>query len=338
MQKHNILDFEKQLAELDKLIVEYENAKGVSEDERSENLAKLHADRHELLVRVYSKLTPWDEVLLARLPQRPYSLDYIRQLFEEFTELRGDRLAGDDQAIVGGPARFRGRPVMIVAQQKGRDIKERVARNFGMPRAEGYRKALRLMKMAEKLGLPVVTFIDTPGADPNLSSEEHGIAAAIADNLMAMSTLATPIVSVIIGEGGSGGALGIGVADRTLMLEHAIYSVIAPEGCAAILDVFGRNPERKDEAAAALQVSARSVLGLGLVDEVLPEPLGAAHRDPETTAQTIGQALQRTLDELADLEIAELVESRYQKLRAFGRYLTFPSSAELTADAPVQAA
>ncbi|HEX5322486.1 MAG TPA: carboxyl transferase domain-containing protein, partial [Capsulimonadaceae bacterium] len=184
MQKHNILDYEKQLAGVDKLIVDYQNAKGVSEKERKAKLEELRGERQRLLEKIFAQLSPWDEVLLARHPQRPYSLDYIRLLFEEFTELRGDRLAGDDQAIVGGPARFQGRPVMVVAQQKGRDLKERVLRNFGMARPEGYRKALRLMRMAQKLGLPVVTFIDTPGADPNVSSEEHGISAAIAENLM----------------------------------------------------------------------------------------------------------------------------------------------------------
>jgi acetyl-CoA carboxylase carboxyl transferase subunit alpha len=337
MQKHSILDFEKQLADLDKLITDYQNAKGVSEKERKANLAGLHSKRQELLGRMYEHLTPWDEVWLARHPQRPYSLDYIRILFEEFTELRGDRLAGDDQAIIGGPARFMGRSIMVVGQQKGRDLKDRQNRNFGMPRAEGYRKALRLMKMAEKLGLPVVTLIDTPGADPNVSSEEHGISAAIAENLMQMSVLRTPIVSVIIGEGGSGGALGIGVADRVLMLEHAIYSVIAPEGCAAILETFGRDPTRGNEAAEAMRVTAASALELGLIDEVLPEPLGAAHRDLDTTAAAIGAALTKHLDLLIGLAPEDLVEERYQKLRAYGRYLT-QAAPNATTPASVEAA
>lgn len=337
MQQHSILDFEKQLAELDRLITEYQNAKGVSEKERKANLAGLHSKRQELFGRMYEHLTPWDEVWLARHPQRPYSLDYIRILFEEFTELRGDRLAGDDQAIIGGPARFLGRSVMVVGQQKGRDLKERQNRNFGMPGAHGYRKALRLMKMAQKLRLPVVTFIDTPGADPNVSSEEHGISAAIAQNLMEMSVLRTPIVSIIIGEGGSGGALGIGVADRVVMLEHAIYSVIAPEGCAAILETFGRDPSRANEAAAAMKVTAASALELGLIDEVLPEPLGAAHRDPEATAATIGASLQKHLETLTALAPDKLVEERYQKLRAIGRYLTQPEP-EQAAPATVEAA
>lgn len=338
MQKHSILDFEKQLADLDKLITDYQNAKGVSEKERKANLAGLHSKRQELLGRMYEHLTPWDEVQLARHPQRPYSFDYIRLLFEEFTELRGDRLAGDDQAIIGGPARFRGRSVMIVGQQKGRDLNERKNRNFGMPRAEGYRKALRLMKMAEKLGLPVVTLIDTPGADPNVSSEEHGISAAIAENLMEMSVLRTPIVGVIIGEGGSGGALGIGVADRVLMLEHAIYSVIAPEGCAAILETFGRDPSRADEAAAAMKVTAANALELGLIDELLPEPLGAAHRDPEATAAVLGESLQKHLESLAALAPDKLIEERYEKLRAFGRYQIQPQPETVPAPPSVEAA
>jgi acetyl-CoA carboxylase carboxyl transferase subunit alpha len=237
---------------------------------------------------------------------------------DDFVELHGDRHSADDAAIVGGPARIDGVRVMIIGQQKGRDIKERVLRNFGYAKPEGYRKALRLMKMAEKLSLPVVTFIDTPGADSNLGSEQTAISEAIAVNLMEMSSLKTPIVCVVIGEGGSGGALGLAVADRVLMLQHSIYSVIAPEGCAAILDTFGRNSDRKPEAAAAMQVDAASAKRLGIVDEVLLEPLGAAHGDPETVAATIKEAILRNVAELTALNTETLLKQRYHKFRSMG--------------------
>jgi acetyl-CoA carboxylase carboxyl transferase subunit alpha len=334
MLRPNILEREKSLAEIDGLIAEYQGARGVAEAVRKKNLDDLHRRREAILIRIYEHLTPWDEVLLARLQQRPYSLDYIRILFEEFTELHGDRLAGDDQAIIGGPARFNERPVMVIAQQKGRDLKERKLRNFGMSGPEGYRKALRLMHMAEKFSLPVITFIDTPGADPNVSSEERGISAAIAENLMEMSVLRTPIVGVIIGEGGSGGALGIGVCDRTLMLEHAIYSVIAPEGCAAILDTFGRDPNRKDEAAEAMKVSAPEVKAMGLVDEVLPEHLGGAHRNLDKTVASMREALGRHLLELTTLDIDCLVDARYEKLRAMGQYTVVAQDQEAPTPSP----
>jgi acetyl-CoA carboxylase carboxyl transferase subunit alpha len=309
----SITDFEKSLANLDKNIealaaaVEYE-----------EQVEELRQTRQRLLQEIFSHLSAWDEVELARWADRPYSLDYIKSIFEDYTELHGDRLVGDDQAIIGGLARFEGRAVMIVAQQKGRDLKERQLRNFGYAKPQGYRKGLRLMKLAEKVGIPVITFIDTPGADVNVASEENNISEAIARNLLEMSVLETPIVSVIIGEGGSGGAIGLAVADRILMLEHAIYSVIAPEGCAVILDTFGRDVNRKAEAAASLKLTARGAKQLGVIDEILPEPIGAAHRDPETTAQTVKDGISRHLSALVDLPIEEVLSRRYHKFRSMG--------------------
>ena len=323
MQKPNtILDREKSLLDLDRAIEAYESAAPQGEAETHETVRRLRQTRTQLLQSIFKKLTPWDEVLLARHQDRPYSLDYIQILFEEFTELHGDRLVGDDQAIIGGLARFEDVPVMLVAQQKGRDLKERDRRNFGYPRPEGYRKALRLMKLAEKVGLSVITFVDTPGADSNVGSEEHNISEAIARNLMEMSLLRTPIVSIIIGEGGSGGAISLAVADRILMLEHSIYSVIAPEGCAAILETFGRDPSRRAEAASALRLTSQGALKYGLVDAVLEEPLGAAHRNLEATAETIRQSLGQTLNALNKLSLDDLIEQRYQKYRSMGVFGT----------------
>jgi len=309
----SITDFEKSLSNLDKNI-DALAAAGRYEDQVDE----LRQTRQRLIAEIFSHLSPWDEVELARRPDRPYSLDYIRAIFDDFTELHGDRLVGDDQAIIGGPARFEGHPVMIVAQQKGRDLKERQLRNFGYAKPQGYRKALRLMRLAEKAGIPVITFIDTPGADSNVPSEENNISEAIARNLMEMSVLETPIISIIIGEGGSGGAIGIAVADRVLMLEHSIYSVIAPEGCAAILDTFGRDPNRKADAAASLKLTSKGAKELGVIDEILPEPVGAAHRDPEATAQTVKEGIARHLSALVDLPVAEVLARRYHKFRSMG--------------------
>ncbi len=309
----SITDFEKSLANLDKNI-EALAAAGTYE----EQVEELRQTRQRLVQEIFAHLSPWDEVELARRPDRPYALDYIKVIFEEYTELHGDRLTGDDQAIIGGLARFEGRSVMLIAQQKGRDLKERQLRNFGYAKPQGYRKALRLMKLAEKAEIPVITFVDTPGADSNVASEENNISEAIARNLMVMSALETPIVSVIIGEGGSGGAIGLAVADRILMLEHSIYSVIAPEGCAAILDTFGRDPNRKAEAAASLKLTSRGAYGLGLIDEVLPEPIGAAHQDIDTTTQTLKDGLSRHLNALIDLPVAEILARRYNKFRSMG--------------------
>jgi acetyl-CoA carboxylase carboxyl transferase subunit alpha len=321
MQKPlTVLDFEKSIAELDKNISAYRDAASDRGQDYEQVISDLESTRQRLLEEIFSHLTPWDQVLLARHQNRPYSLDYIRMMCEDFVELRGDRHVADDQAIVGGPARIDGKRVMLIGQQKGRDIKERALRNFGIAKPEGYRKAIRLMKLAEKLRMPVVTLVDTSGADSNPDSEGRAICEAIAVNLMQMSALTTPIVCVVIGEGGSGGALGIAVADRVLMLEHAIYSVITPEGCAAILDTFGRDPERKNDAAKALRVDAASALELGIVDEVLPEPLGAAHFDAEAAAATVKEAIVRNLEELAKLSTRDLLERRYRKYRGMGLF------------------
>ena len=321
MQKTlTILQFEKMLTELDKNIVALQK----SATDRGQNfegeVSELQTTRVRLLEGMYSQLSAWDQVEIARHENRPYTLDYIRLICDDFYELHGDRHIADDAAIVGGPAIIGGVRVMLVGQQKGRDIATRQLRNFGYSRPAGYRKALRLMKMAEKLRMPVVTLVDTPGADTQRDSEEQAISEAIALNLWEMSVLRTPIVCGVIGEGGSGGALGIAVADRVLMLEHAIYSVIAPEGCAAILDTFGRDKNRKAEAAAALHLTASDAQKLGLIDEILPEPLGSAHGDPETTAETLKSALLRNLVELSAVPLETLLEQRYQKYRGMGKF------------------
>ena len=271
-----------------------------------------------------SSLRPWERVQLARHPDRPYALDYVGAIFEEFVELHGDRLFADDPALVGGPARLGGRPVMVLGHQKGRDTKDNALRRFGMPHPEGYRKALRLMKQAEKFGLPVVALVDTPGADPTLPSEERGQALAIATNLLEMARLRVPTVAAIIGEGGSGGALAIAVADRVLMLENAVYSVVSPEGCASIL---WKDAKLAPEAAAAMKITAEDIWRFGIVDEVVPEPPGGAHTDPAGAARALGQALGRALDELersyggrADeaLDVDRLLHARAAKYREIG--------------------
>ncbi len=320
-QNLTVTHFRKSLSELDKNIEAYRKAA----QERGQTdygtvVTDLETTRTRLLTEFYAHLTTWDQVELARDDKRPYTLDYVRLMCDGFVELHGDRHVGDDQAIVGGPARIEGRRVMLIGQQKGRDLKERMLRNFGYPRPEGYRKALRLMKLAEKLHMPVITLVDTPGADSNLHSEENAISEAIAVNLMEMAVLRTPIVCAVIGEGGSGGALGIAVADRVLMLEHSIYSVIAPEGCAAILETFGRDPSRKPEAANALRVDAASCKELGIIEEVLPEPLGGADTDPEGAAQVLKTALLRHIDELTAIPTDDLLEQRYQKYRNIGQF------------------
>jgi acetyl-CoA carboxylase carboxyl transferase subunit alpha len=262
-------------------------------------------------------LTPWDKVQLARHPQRPHTLDYVRLLCEDFVELHGDRRFGDDPAIVGGPARFDGRAVMVIGHQKGKDTRENMRRNFGMPRPEGYRKALRLFQHAEKFGMPLLCFIDTPGADPSMESEERGQAQAIAENIYVMAALRVPIIATVIGEGGSGGALALGVADRLLMLEHTTYSVASPEATAAIL---WRDSGKAPEAARAMRITAGDLLAFGIADEVVPEPEGGAHNDPEAATQELGAALRRALGEICQVHTAELLEQRYQKYRHIGRY------------------
>ncbi len=279
--------------------------------------AKLKAKSRELTESIFANLTPWQISQLARHPQRPYTMDYIVRLFTDFEELHGDRHYGDDNAIVGGLARLEGMPVMVIGQQKGRDTKEKLQRNFGMPRPEGYRKALRLMQMAERFGLPVLTFIDTPGAYPGIGAEERGQSEAIARNLLVMSRLRTPIICTVIGEGGSGGALAIGVGDLTLMLQYSTYSVISPEGCASIL---WKSAEKASDAAEALGITSARLSELGLVDKVIKEPLGGAHRDVDGAAENLRQVLVESLQKLGGKSLDKLVESRYKRLMAYGQF------------------
>lgn len=313
-----ILEFEKPLIELERQIERLRRLAGEREIEVEDDVAPLQAKLGELRREIYSNLTPMQRVQVARHPRRPYALDHIRSLFTEFTELKGDRLFRDDPAIVGGWARFSGRPVMVIGQQKGRDTKENLRRNFGMPHPEGYRKALRLMHMAERFSAPIITLIDTPGAYPGLGAEERGQAEAIAHNLQEMATLRTPFIAVIIGEGGSGGALALGLADRVLMLANSIYSVISPEGCAAIL---WNDATQKQRAAKALKVTAPDLLGLGLIDEIVPEPLGGAHVNPEEAHRLLGKALEKSLTDLVKIDYNELVELRTQKFLKMGQFL-----------------
>ncbi len=317
MSRINVLEFEKLVAELDETIAKAKQAATRENRNVLADVTELEAERDQLLRDFFEGLTPWDEVLLARHASRPYTLDYVPLITEDFLEVHGDRLFGDDGAMVGGFAQMAGQPTLLIGQQKGRDLKERQKRNFGYVRPEGYRKALRLMQTSAKFRRPIVTLVDTPGADPNVASEERGISESIARNLREMSVLASPIVSVVIGEGGSGGALGIAVADRVLMLEHSIYSVIAPEGCASII---WRDPTRGADAAKAMRVTAKDALSLGLIDEVIPEPLGGAHRDTETTAASIKEAVTRHIRELSGLSVSKLRSLRYEKLRALGRF------------------
>lgn len=268
---------------------------------------------------IYSRLTPWQKTLVARHPQRPYTLDYIQALMSDFVELHGDRRFADDEAIVAGFGIFGDRPVAVIGHQKGRDTKEKIRRNFGMPRPEGYRKALRVMKLAEKFRRPVLTFIDTSGAYPGIDAEERGQAEAIATNLREMARLETPILVTVTGEGGSGGALALGVGDRVMMLEYAVYSVISPEGCAAIL---WKDAARKREAAEALKTTASDLKSLGVIDEIIPEPLGGAHTDPSAAAQAVGEAISRAVGELEEVPLPDLIERRYQKFRAMGWFET----------------
>ena len=311
------LDFEQPIAELEAKIEELRFLGDDSEINIAEEIEKLRAKSRTLTNSIFASLTPWQITQLARHPQRPYTLDYLPLVFTEFQELHGDRMYADDQAIVGGLARLSGTPVMIIGQQKGRDTKERVRRNYGMPKPEGYRKARRLMLTAERFGLPLVTLIDTPGAYPGVGSEERNQSEAIARNLFDMSGLAVPIVSCVIGEGGSGGALAIGICDRLIMLQYSVYSVISPEGCASIL---WKSAERREQAAEAMGITADKLSQLNLVDEVLPEPLGGAHREPIAMADAVRTALTRHVTELAVLNANELLRQRHARLRAFGVY------------------
>lgn len=307
--------FEKPVLDLDEQLEALKRHQEEHKADRSEEIAALEAKRDALLQEIFSSLSPWDQVLLARHPKRPYTLDYVRALMSDFVELHGDRCFGDDPAIVAGLARLDGRSVVVVGHQKGRDTRERQFRNFGSASAEGYRKAMRLFRTAEKFGRPVICFVDTPAAACLAAAEERGISEAIAHSQMDMALLEVPIIVVVLGEGGSGGAIGIGVGNKVYMLEHAIYSVIPPEGCAAII---WRDGSRGPEAAEALKITAQDALRLGVADEIIPEPLGGAHRDPDLIASRVKEAILRALAELAPLSPAELVEARYQRFRRLG--------------------
>ena len=313
----NFLDFEQPIAELEAKIDELRFVGDDSEVNINEEVARLKSKSDSLTRSIFSKLSAWQIAQVARHPGRPYTLDYLELIAPDFQELHGDRMYADDLAIVGGLARIDDRPVMLIGHQKGRDTKERVRRNYGMPKPEGYRKAQRLMRLAEKFSLPVVTFIDTTGAYPGVGAEERGQSEAIASSLYLMAGLKTPILSIVIGEGGSGGALAIGVADRLLMLQYSVYSVISPEGCASIL---WKSADKAEEAAEAMRITADSLAKFGLVDEVLEEPLGGAHRNPAQTAETVRAALVRHLDELTGLTLDQLLEARGQRLAGFGQY------------------
>lgn len=324
-------EFERQLRAVEADIQKMERllaARGISEERRAllrRQLDELRRRQEHVTREVFAMLTAWDNVLLARHVDRPYTLDYVSAMLDDFIELHGDRRFGDDPAIVAGLGVLEGRTIALVGHQKGRDVKERQFRNFGSARPEGYRKAARVMQLAEKLRLPVISLVDTPAAESRLEAEERGIANAIAENLALMSQLRTPIVVAIIGEGGSGGAIGIGVGDHVMMLEHAIYSVIPPESCAVILDSFGRDPARGPEAAEALRLSAPQTRELGVVDEVIPEPLGGAHRDPQEAARLLKEALLRALARLAVVPADTLVAQRYRRLRGFGYFVEGPA-------------
>jgi acetyl-CoA carboxylase carboxyl transferase subunit alpha len=311
------LDFEKPIAELERQIEDLKRLASQRSLDVAREIAPLEAKLAELRAEIYRNLTPYQRVQVARHPRRPYALDYISGLFSDFIELHGDRLYRDDPAIVGGLGRVHGRSVVVIGQQKGRDIKENLKRNFGMPHPEGYRKALRLMRLAERFHLPVVTLIDTPGAHPGLGAEERGQAEAIARNIEEMAALKTPILVAIVGEGGSGGALALAVGDRVLILENAVYSVISPEGCAAIL---WRDSSLKERAAEALKLTAPDLLAMGLVDEIVPEPPGGAHADPGAAVVGLGVALERQLAELAGIPTDELLRQRADKYLRMGKF------------------
>ena len=315
--KLSFLDFEQPIAELEAKIDELEHVQNGSPLDINDEIKRLQKKNTELTKDIYGNLNAWQISQVARHPQRPYTLDYIQALFTDFEELHGDRAFADDPAIVGGVARFEGKPVMVIGHQKGRDVKERQYRNFGMPRPEGYRKALRLYRMAEKFGLPIITLIDTPGAYPGIGAEERGQSEAIARNLYVMAELKTPIIGVIIGEGGSGGALALGVVDQLLMLQYSTYSVISPEGCASIL---WKSADKASVAAETLGITATRLKAVGLVDRIVPEPMGGAHRAPDEMMQNLRKAL---VEELATVEkqpINKLLDQRYERLMSYGKF------------------
>jgi acetyl-CoA carboxylase carboxyl transferase subunit alpha len=315
--KLSFLDFEQPIAELEAKIAELNHVQNGSALDINDEIKRLQKKNSDLTKDIYSNLTAWQISQVARHPQRPYTLDYIQALFTDFEELHGDRAFADDPAIVGGIARFEGKPVMVIGHQKGRDVKERQYRNFGMPRPEGYRKALRLYRMAEKFGLPIVTLIDTPGAYPGIGAEERGQSEAIARNLYVMAELKTPIIGVIIGEGGSGGALALGVVDQLLMLQYSTYSVISPEGCASIL---WKSADKASVAAETLGITASRLKTAGLVDRIVSEPMGGAHRAPEDMMQNLRKALAEELAAVGKKSIDQLLEQRYDRLMSYGEF------------------
>jgi acetyl-CoA carboxylase carboxyl transferase subunit alpha len=315
--KTTFLDFEQPIADLEGKIEELRFVQDDSAVDISEEIGRLQKKSNTLTKDIYAKLTSWQVALVARHPQRPYTLDYINGLFSDFEELHGDRSFADDSAIVGGIARFNGEGCVVIGHQKGRDTKEKLLRNFGMPRPEGYRKALRLMKLAEKFRLPVYTFVDTPGAYPGIGAEERGQSEAIGRNLFEMARLRVPVICTVIGEGGSGGALAIAVGDVLLMLQYSTYSVISPEGCASIL---WKSADRAPEAAETLGITAARLKALGLVDKIVPEPLGGAHRDPEQMLQNLRRALTDARRDLAKMSDEQRLDMRYQRLMAYGKF------------------
>ena len=317
MSKRHFLEFEQPVAELETKIEELRYVQSESAVDISEEIDRLGKKSVQLTKDIYASLSPWQVTQISRHPQRPYTLDYVNEVFTDFQELHGDRHFADDLSMVGGMARFNGQACMVIGHQKGRDTKERGLRNFGMSRPEGYRKALRLMKLAEKFGLPVFTFVDTPGAYPGIGAEERGQSEAIGRNIFEMAQLEVPVICTIIGEGGSGGALAISVGDQMLMLQYAIYSVISPEGCASIL---WKTAERASDAAEALGITAHRLKSLGLIDKIVSEPVGGAHRDPKQMAAFLKRALGDALRQVSDLKPKELLERRYQRLQSYGRF------------------
>jgi acetyl-CoA carboxylase carboxyl transferase subunit alpha len=314
----NYLDFEQPIAELEAKIEELRYVGDDSEVNIGEEISKLEEKSRSLTKTIFNKLDAWQTSKLARHPMRPYTRDYIDRIFTDFQELHGDRAFSDDAALIGGLARLDGTPVMVMGQQKGRDTKENILRNFGMPRPEGYRKVLRFMKIAERFRLPVITFIDTPGAYPGIGAEERNQSEAIARNLFEMANLQTPIICTVIGEGGSGGALAIGVGDRVMMLEYSTYSVISPEGCATIL---WKSAEKASDAAEAMGITAKKLKDVGLIDQIIREPLGSAHRDIDETARNIKQALVDSLEKFETIGLEKLLEQRYKRLTSYGEFL-----------------
>jgi len=320
--KHTFLDFEQPIAELQAKIDELRYVHEDSAVDISDEISRLQKKSQQLTKEIYGKLTSWQIAMVARHPQRPYTLDYVNSLFSDFRELHGDRSYADDAAIVGGLARFNGKPCMVIGHQKGRDTKEKIHRNFGMPRPEGYRKALRLMKLAEKFGLPLFTFVDTPGAYPGIGAEERGQSEAIGRNLYEMAGLRVPVIVTVIGEGGSGGALAIAVGDVTLMLQYATYSVISPEGCASIL---WKSAEQAPEAAETLGITAPRLKQLGLIDKVVSEPLGGAHRDAAAMMVTLKKVLTETLRGLQEQPLDQLLEAREDRILSYGKFKEIPA-------------